>query len=103
MNEILFEALIIFIMVIGSIITKYVVSYIQTLENDSCYAELLDTVEKAVKRAEQKIKERGQGVAKKAWVTQYMTRWLNEMGFDITEEQLDTLIEAAVFSMNNKE
>ena len=38
---------------------------------------------------------------KKANVIAFITAWLNTHDIKITEEQLDTLIEAAVFSMNN--
>ena len=52
---------------------------------------------------EQTIRESGQGKAKKAQVIAFVSAWLAEHDMYITEEQLDKLIEAAVFTMNKEQ
>lgn len=99
MNEITFTILKIAITVCSVLVTYYLIPYIKTLTKKSEYAEIFQMIEDAVNAAEQTIKESGQGKAKKAQVIAYATAWLNERGIKITEEQLSTLIEAAVFNI----
>ena len=103
MNEIFFEVILGVVVVIAVIITKYLVPYLKAQVQETEYAELLDTVETAVKAAEQTITASGMGKAKKAEVEKFLVTYLNERNINITEEQLDKLIEAAVYTMNNSE
>lgn len=59
-------------------------------------------VEIAVKAAEQTIKGSGQGAVKKDEVIKFVSKWMIAHGVLITEEQLDQLIEAAVFNMKRE-
>lgn len=103
MNEVLFDVLVGVVIVISIIITRYLVPYLKSQIQETKYAELLDMVAQAVRKAEQKIRGTKQGAARKAQVVAFLSNYLTENGIHITEEQLDTLIEAAVWSMNNKE
>lgn len=100
MNEILFDALVLFIMVVSAVITYHVVPYLKELVENTRYEKILDTVERAVEAYEQTIKESGQGKVKKAQVLAFVSSWLAEKNIHISEQQLDILIEAAVFAMN---
>lgn len=102
-NEVLFRVLIVVVIVVATLITRYLVPYLKAQIQDTKYEEVLDTVEKAVKAAEQKIKESGQGKVKKAQVLAFVSAWLADHNIILTEDQLDTLIEAAVWAMNNED
>ena len=102
MNEVLFNALLIVVMIVTTIITRYLVPYFKAQAKDTQYAQLLDIVSMAVRAAEQTIKESGQGKAKKAEVLAFVSNWLAENNIHITEDQLDRLIEAAVYTMNKE-
>lgn len=99
MNEITFNVLKIVISIVSVIITLYlfpiVKKYLQSKNQD----ELLAMIQIAVRAAEQTIGS-GNGVIKKEEVLNWIHNWLKEKGISITEEQLDQLIEAAVWSMN---
>lgn len=102
MHEILVDVLVFAITVATIVVTRNVVPYIKNLIKDSQYADILDIVELAVKSAEQIYKQPKQGKAKKADVYKYVTGWLNARGIRLTEEDIDRLIEACVFTMNNE-
>ena len=100
MNEITFNILKIVVSVSAAIITIYLVPYIRNKLKDDKYKELLAIVEVAVKAAEQTIGG-GHGKVKKEEVVAFVSLWLSQNGIQITDKQLDNLIEAAVFQMNN--
>ena len=101
MNKILFDVLVGVMIICIILITRYLIPYIKRLIHDSQYAELLDIIEQSVDALEQTIKQSGMGKVKKAEVVKFVTNWLNEKEITISEEQLDKLIESAVFTMNN--
>lgn len=100
MHDYVIDILVFVIMVLGIILTKNIIPYIKTLIKTSNYAELFDIVEVAVKAAEQKFQAPKQGKIKKAEVYNFVSHWLEEKGIHISEDEIDRLIEAAVFSMN---
>lgn len=102
MNEILFNILLFVVTACALAITGTLIPWIKQLIHESKYAEFIETVEQAIRKAEQKIKGVKQGAAKKAQVVAFLRDWLGRHSIKITEEQLDTLIEAAVWSMNNE-
>lgn len=101
MNDFVFLILKIIVIISVSFITMYIVpaisKYIKSKEND----ELMRAVITAVKAAEQTIRESGQGEVKKEKVENWLHDWLDEHNIYITDEQLEQLIEAAVYSMNH--
>ena len=102
MNEYLFEALVVIVIVLGTILTRYLVPYLKAQIQDSEYAEVIDIIERSVRSAEQVLHAPGQGQAKKAQVVAFVSHYLTERRIHITEEQLDKLIEAAVYSMTKE-
>lgn len=102
MNEVVFEALIVLVMILASIITRHLIPYLKAQIKQTEYEEVLDIIAQAVRAAEQTIRESGQGKVKKAQVIAFVSHYLTERGLHITEEQLDKLIEAAVYVMNKE-
>lgn len=102
MHEYIIEVLIFAITVIGIILTRNVIPYLKTLIKSSEYAEVYDMVETAVKAAEQKCTGLKQGKAKKSDVYAYISHWLLDRGIHLTEEEIERIIECAVYQMNNE-
>lgn len=102
MHDYVIDILVFVITVLGIILTKNVIPYLKTLIKTSDYADIFDIVEVAVKAAEQKCTAPKQGKAKKADVYNFVSHWLDNKGIHITEDELDRLIEAAVYSMNTE-
>lgn len=90
------------ISVCAALITAYVVPYIKTLKEDARYASVFEIIEIAVRAAEQVIKGSGQGALKKSEVVKFVSEWLERKGIGIMEDELDQLIEAAVFQMKQE-
>jgi LL-H family phage holin len=101
MNEITFDILKIVVSVCAALTTVYLVPYIKTLKDDKRYEALVDMIIVAVRAAEQTIGS-GQGAIKKSEVLGIMDRWMEEHGIVVTEDQLDQLIECAVFQMKQE-
>lgn len=85
--------------ILFAIITKYLIPYLKTLKDDARWTRLIDMVQTAVEAAEQSIHEKG--AIKKEAVTKFVTDWLNSQSIKVTSEEIDKLIEAAVYKMNN--
>lgn len=102
MNEITFEILKIVVIISAALISAYLIPFIKAKTANTKYGDLLDIVEKSVKAAEQKYKGSGQGSIKYEKVVDYVTSELLKRGIIITDEQLDTLIEAFVYEINRK-
>ena len=101
MNDITFTILKVVVSICAALITVYVIPYLKTLRQDKRYASLLDMVEIAVRAAEQTIGS-GQGKLKKEEVITFVTNWMVNHGVSITQEQLEQLIEAAVYQLKNE-
>ena len=102
MNELTFDLLKIVISVCAAIITVYAVPYLKTLKEDRRYAQILDMVDVAVRAAEQTIKGSGKGMEKKKEVENIIYAWLMEKGIEITPEQINQLIECAVYQLKQE-
>lgn len=102
MNEITFNILKIVVSISAALISAYVIPLLKQKIAESKDRRLLEMVEIAVRAAEQTIKGSGTGALKKEEVIGDVTKWMVSHGILITEEQLDNLIEAAVFELNKK-
>lgn len=102
MNDITFMILKIVISVTAALVTAYLIPYIKSQTKSKEQEEVLNIIQIAVKAAEQTFREHNSGPAKKADVIKFVTEWLNEHNIKITEDQLDKLVEAAVYSMNGE-
>lgn len=98
MDELTFTLLRIVISVTAALITVYLIPYLKSQTNTKQMDELIGMINVAVKAAEQTVKG---GKMKKAEVITFMSEWMNSRGISITDDQLDKLIESAVYSMNN--
>lgn len=98
MNDVTFMILKIVVSVAVALITVYVVPYLKELKNNEEYSALFEMVEVAVHAAEQTIKTGG--ADKKEAVMMYLTEWAKAHNITVSQEQINQLVEAAVFSMN---
>ena len=101
MDDLTFIVLKIVVSVSAALISAFVIPLLKEKITDMRYQRLLDMVEIAVRAAEQVIGD-GNGHIKKDEVIKFVTDWMASHGIRVTEEQLDQLIEAAVYSMNNE-
>ena len=81
---------------IGVVITCILVPFIRSKTTAEQQKEINAWVKIAVSAAEQIFKGSGRGEEKK----QYVIAWLKERGFTVDENDLDALIEAAVYELN---
>lgn len=102
MNDITFNILKIVIAVATALISAFVIPVLRQQLNSSKYQQLLDMVEVAVRAAEQTIQGSGMGAHKKDEVIYFVSAWMARHGIDITEEQLNNLIEAAVYQLKQE-
>lgn len=102
MNDLLFDVLKIVVTVATALISIYVVPLLKEKLADAKYTRLLEMVEIAVRAAEQTIQGSGQGKYKKEEVISFVSSWMFKHGIIITEEQLDNLIEAAVYQLKQE-
>lgn len=102
MNEIMFDVLVMVISVCVILITRTVVPYLKEQLKGSKFNDFLSEIDKAVRAADQSPYVKPIGTEKKSYVTKYMAGWLQENNMKISAEQLDMLIEAAVYCMNNE-
>ena len=100
MNDLTFNLLKIVISVVAALIAYYVIPYLKEKVKEAKYQDLVKAITIAVEAAEQTFKESGAGKIKKEDVIKFITAYLNENKIDISVEQLDRLIEAAVFQLN---
>ena len=80
---------------IGVIVTCVLIPFIKSKTTASQQAEINAWVKIAVSAAEQIFKGNGRGEEKK----QYVIAWLKERGVTVDENELDALIEAAVYEL----
>lgn len=99
MNEITSIVVKILVAVLLGLITKFLIPYLKTLRDDARWNRLIDIVQVAVEAAEQMIHDKGS--IKKEDVTKFVTEWLNSQNINVSSEEIDRLIEAAVYKMNN--
>ena len=102
MDEKLFNIIITLIPVVCAIITYYFVPYIKAVIGNEKLNQYKEWTELAVKCAEMIFNEKGMGKDKKKFVIEFLTEKFNKNKTDITEEQLNILIEAAVQELNKK-
>lgn len=101
MDNILFKIIELVVIIAVTLITKYGIPLLKTWAEEMKFTGVMKWVGKAVEAAEQTIKKGGSGAEKKAIVTQFLKEILSAQNISISDAQLETLIEAAVFAMNN--
>lgn len=86
--------------VIFTLITKYLIPLFNAWYEEKVDEKIKKVIKDAVEAAEQTIKGSGMGSVKKEEVLEMVVEFMEEHGYDIDEEKLNTWIEAAVFAMN---
>lgn len=99
MNEILFEVLKAAVVVAVILLVRYAVPFIKARIETSGCDWIIQWAKIAVRSAEQTLGS-GTGKDKKAIVTEFLKKLLISKNISISDEQLDNLIEAAVYAMN---
>ena len=84
------------IILLGTVITYVVIPYIKAKTTEEQRNNIYFWVQVAVNAAEQIYVEKGMGMIKKKYVVEY----LRNKGINISEEDLNILIEAAVKELN---
>ena len=102
MDEILFNLLKAVIIAATSIITYYVVPYLKAQAYSTRYADVIKEIDKQVRAYEQIIKDTGMGAKKKQEVVKAITEFCRRIHFNMTEEQISQLIEAAVYQLKTE-
>lgn len=98
MNDILFEAINLVVMILAAIFTAYVIPYVRKAVGDKKLQDIADWAERAVLFAQQTMTAQS-GAERKAYVLKYLTQYAKEYKIPITDEQINILIESAVKSM----
>jgi len=99
MNDISFTILKVVVSVATALISVYVIPLLREKLKDAKYQSLIEIVEVAVRAAEQTIKGSGMGAVKKDEVIGFVTWWASLHGVNISDEQLDRLIECVVYNL----
>lgn len=95
-NELIVQIGTIVIALLGALVTYVVIPFIRSKTTKEQRDNVSFWVSVAVSAAEMIFKEKGAGKAKKEYVWEFLV----SKGIKITEEQLDALIEAAVYEIN---
>ena len=100
-NEIFLQLLTGIITIIGALISAYVIPYLKVKVNSTEMADLINFVEKCVKWANQTIPEE-EFKRKKQEVFNLVSNYLQQnTSLNLSEEDLDAIIEAIVYSVKN--
>lgn len=102
MNDIIFEALKLVLMIAVALITRYVIPCAKRLAETEKMNTVLTWVEQAVLCVQQ-VHDKTDGAKKKEIVTDFLRGVLDAKHIDMTDEQLDVLIEAAVKMLKMQE
>lgn len=103
MNEIIFEIIRSLVVVAIMVLVRYAVPYMKTRIKNSDLSWIYDWAVYAVKAAEQTTTGSGTGAIKKATVKEFLIKVSHEAGLSITDEQLENLIESAVYAMKQED
>ena len=103
MNDILFEVLKAVTVLVIVLFTRYAIPWIRMQVDNTKYAWVIQCAELAVRSAEQTILGNKTGPEKKAIVTKFLREQLQQKNISISDEQLNTLIEAAVYTLKKEQ
>lgn len=102
MNDITFEILKLAVTVIMILITRYVIPWLQMkLKNEVDEATWVQVM-RLVRSIEQDSRIYDTGADKKEAVTRCLKSWAKKNKIELSDTQIENLIESAVFVMNNE-
>ena len=107
LNDLIYNVLMALIVAVAGVIARYLVPYLRT-KRAAVSAEFrrtkwgwaADIVDAVVRAVEQTVSDGIHGEAKKQIAVDYIRKLLRQTGVDLTDEQLDALVEAAVQALN---
>ena len=99
MNDILFTVVQCVVLVLSVIVSRYLIPLVKTKLMKYQHEEIYNIALEGVRCVEQVIGG-GKGKEKKEKVIKYVLSYAHNRGINITSEQIDLLIESAVFAMN---
>lgn len=100
MNDILFEILKATLVLVIILVSRYGIPYLKQLAENKNQEWIVKWVGIAVKATEQTVFGDKKGAERKAIVTAFIKKLLLQKNISISDEQLENIIEAAVFAMN---
>ena len=110
MNELVFNICLAIVVCIFGIIAKSVIPFIKAKREEAMeklrqtkFAFIADIVDAAVNAVEQTVSDEIHGDDKKEMAMHYIMNILKENNIEISADQLNTLIEAAVKAMNDEQ
>lgn len=103
MDNRLFQVILAFIPVLGTILTVYIIPLIKTKIGNENLAKYEYWADLAVKAAEMLWIETGHGSDKKQYVVKFLNDMFNKNKTVITEQQIEILVESAVKQMKLEE
>lgn len=103
MNEIIYEAIRAALVITIMVVVRYAIPLLKTKINGSELEWIYEWAVKAVKAAEQTQTGEHTGSYKKAIVKEFLQNVAKEKNRTITDEQLENLIESAVYAMKQED
>lgn len=102
MKEIYLEIAKLIIMILAALITRYLIPWLKSRTDNELMSSVIDWTAQAVLAVEQ-TQGAGDGEHKKYLVREFVQTILDQKGISLTDEEIDTIIEAAVKQMNMEE
>jgi len=96
MENVMYQILSLVLTIMGLVLTYYVVPWLKNKATDDKLSTVEMWVNISVSAAEQIFKNSNMGETKKTYVLEF----LKSKGITITDQELDALIEAAVYEIN---
>lgn len=103
MERFLFDILQISVIAFFIVVARYLVPALKSYVENSKYAWVANVVMDAVEAAEQTVKEEKSGAKKKAIVLDCLDRIFKTYNITITEDEIESLIESAVYVMKKEQ
>lgn len=100
MNDIVLQIVQLIVVIIFGVCGAYIIPAIKQNVNTSKFDSIVEWIKIAVAAAEQVVEGKGMGAEKKAKVVEFIKTKITELGIEISDEDLDALIEAAVNALN---
>lgn len=101
MRDISIEVVKLALMILAAVLTRYVIPWIKAKTQNEVMHSVIDWTFQAVFAAEQ-THQAGTGPERKAIVTRFIKQVLEAKNISLSDEEIDTIIEAAVKQMNNE-
>lgn len=103
MNDIIFEVIKSLVVIAVMVLVRYAVPFLKAKIKDSNLEWLYDWAVYAVEAAEQTHTGTGLGAVKKATVKEFLLKAAKEAGVSVTDDQVENLIESAVYAMKQED